>query len=64
MTTGEFTKAKPFPPLKAPDPAPEPLTQQEMGAAKKGVRRRGQGRFATILAGRLMSQQGKLKLGE
>lgn len=40
----------------APSPAPMPLMQEEIEAAKKKVKKRPKGRVSTILAGQLMSQ--------
>lgn len=40
-----------------PDPTPMPIPGREIEEAKKKVRR-GRGRQANILAGRLMSQRG------
>jgi len=49
-------------PLSPPAAPPAPMILE--GLAKKRPRRRGRGRGATILAGRLMSKRGKALLGE
>lgn len=48
----------------SPSPSPMPLVMEETEAAKMKVRKRRKGRASTILAGRLMSEQGKMVLGE
>jgi len=65
--SGIFGSKKPRIPTPPPEPspAPMPLTLEETEEAKRragGTRRRG--RASTILAGRLMSKQGKTLLGE
>jgi len=53
------SKIKPTP---EPSPLPTPLEIEEMETAKTKVRGRGKGgRFATILAGRLMSRYGEAR---
>jgi len=47
-------------PIPVPPPAPMPVEAEEMGEAKKGVRRRAKksaGRTSTILAGRMMAER-------
>jgi len=53
-------------PKMPPPPAPlaTPLMIEETEEAKKKARKRPLGRPSTILAGRLMSKQGKTLLGE
>lgn len=60
------SRDRPRLPQAEPDPTPTPLEPREIEQAKKQVRigQRRKGRASTILAGRLMSEHGKVLLGE
>jgi len=57
-------RRRPSLPPAAPDPTPTPLDLVETEEAKKKARGRKKGRPSTILAGRLVSEHGKMLLGE
>jgi len=61
---GSTPKKPKIPKPVVPSPVPTPMMLREVGEAERQTRRRGRGRPATILAGRLMSQYGKRLLGE